>query len=120
GTFFCQAEDGIRDFHVTGVQTCALPIWLTFGRSPGEREMPLLQEQAWEMLIARHAIEEQYEKLGLKVTSEELKDMVWGKNIEPSLKATPIFLNESGQFDNNRVLQYLQYINALPPDHEDC
>src|SRR5207253_4639442 len=25
---FCfQAEDGIRDGHVTGVQTCALPIW---------------------------------------------------------------------------------------------
>src|SRR6266511_751336 len=22
-----QAEDGIRDFHVTGVQTCALPIF---------------------------------------------------------------------------------------------
>src|SRR5690606_40422446 len=25
---FFQAEDGIRDFHVTGVQTCALPIWM--------------------------------------------------------------------------------------------
>src|SRR5690606_40595896 len=24
--FFFLAEDGIRDFHVTGVQTCALPI----------------------------------------------------------------------------------------------
>src|SRR5690606_39537884 len=24
--YFFQAEDGIRDFHVTGVQTCALPI----------------------------------------------------------------------------------------------
>src|SRR5690606_37211266 len=24
---FFQAEDGIRDFHVTGVQTCALPIF---------------------------------------------------------------------------------------------
>src|SRR5690606_40835435 len=24
-----QAEDGIRDFHVTGVQTCALPISVT-------------------------------------------------------------------------------------------
>src|SRR5690606_40769683 len=24
-----QAEDGIRDFHVTGVQTCALPISMT-------------------------------------------------------------------------------------------
>src|SRR5207302_3433868 len=28
--FFFQAEDGIRDFHVTGVQTCALPIWRGF------------------------------------------------------------------------------------------
>src|SRR5690625_5932895 len=26
--FFFQAEDGIRDGHVTGVQTCALPIYL--------------------------------------------------------------------------------------------
>src|SRR5699024_11985297 len=25
--FFFQAEDGIRDRNVTGVQTCALPIW---------------------------------------------------------------------------------------------
>src|SRR5207245_6541387 len=25
-SFFCQAEDGIRDATVTGVQTCALPI----------------------------------------------------------------------------------------------
>src|SRR5690606_40287912 len=39
--FFFQAEDGIRDFHVTGVQTCALPIWVTparirSGRAPGD------------------------------------------------------------------------------------
>src|SRR5207302_6327213 len=27
------AEDGIRDFHVTGVQTCALPISLGFGNA---------------------------------------------------------------------------------------
>src|SRR3989454_10490994 len=26
--FFFQAEDGIRDYKVTGVQTCALPIWV--------------------------------------------------------------------------------------------
>src|SRR5439155_13182050 len=30
--FFFQAEDGIRDGHVTGVQTCALPIWRGFLR----------------------------------------------------------------------------------------
>src|SRR5690606_40605540 len=34
--FFFQAEDGIRDFHVTGVQTCALPIFdrTDFNRFP--------------------------------------------------------------------------------------
>src|SRR5690606_40259000 len=29
--FFFQAEDGIRGFHVTGVQTCALPIYYPQG-----------------------------------------------------------------------------------------
>src|SRR5690606_39786410 len=29
--FFFQAEAGIRDFHVTGVQTCALPIFTGVG-----------------------------------------------------------------------------------------
>src|SRR5256885_16564135 len=29
--FFFQAEDGIRDYKVTGVQTCALPISVTLG-----------------------------------------------------------------------------------------
>src|SRR5690606_40189591 len=33
--FFFQAEDGIRDFHVTGVQTCALPISFRHGSSAG-------------------------------------------------------------------------------------
>src|SRR5256885_4130520 len=29
--FFFQAEDGIRDYKVTGVQTCALPIYTSPG-----------------------------------------------------------------------------------------
>src|SRR2546426_9949010 len=34
--FFFQAEDGIRDYKVTGVQTCALPIW-AISRVPSAR-----------------------------------------------------------------------------------
>src|SRR2546423_13231832 len=33
--FFFQAEDGIRDKLVTGVQTCALPISVSCPRPPG-------------------------------------------------------------------------------------
>src|SRR5690349_23549315 len=32
-SFFFQAEDGIRDLYVTGVQTCALPIYGSRARS---------------------------------------------------------------------------------------
>src|SRR5690349_24815922 len=31
--FFFQAEDGIRDLYVTGVQTCALPIFVNSPRT---------------------------------------------------------------------------------------
>src|SRR5256885_12607737 len=34
--FFFQAEDGIRDYKVTGVQTCALPISSRESRARGE------------------------------------------------------------------------------------
>src|SRR5699024_2210498 len=46
--FFFQAEDGIRDRNVTGVQTCALPIWggissvsaMNTTPSPGPEDFP--------------------------------------------------------------------------------
>src|SRR2546422_8680254 len=41
--FFFQAEDGIRDVAVTGVQTCALPILLK----------PYLESLAWQELPPR-------------------------------------------------------------------
>src|SRR5688500_20400131 len=34
--FFVQAEDGIRDYKVTGVQTCALPIYDKYNPFPEE------------------------------------------------------------------------------------
>src|SRR5215467_10162916 len=34
--FFFQAEDGIRDYKVTGVQTCALPIFQVLTQTEGE------------------------------------------------------------------------------------
>src|SRR3712207_8436658 len=36
--FFFQAEDGIRDIGVTGVQTCALPIWRAALVGPRDRQ----------------------------------------------------------------------------------
>src|SRR2546430_5440693 len=41
--FFFQAEDGIRDLTVTGVQTCALPIYGIAIRAGDMASLPLLQ-----------------------------------------------------------------------------
>src|SRR5439155_10841546 len=40
--FFFQAEDGIRDGHVTGVQTCALPISTNHFRQNSRTRVRLL------------------------------------------------------------------------------
>src|SRR5438093_11567581 len=43
-SFFFQAEDGIRDWSVTGVQTCALPIFETIARRRASRARDRLDE----------------------------------------------------------------------------
>src|ERR1017187_10847020 len=42
---FFQAEDGIRDTSVTGVQTCALPIWRIRGPHTAGTESQLSRRQ---------------------------------------------------------------------------
>src|SRR5205085_7440708 len=49
--FFFQAEDGIRDLTVTGVQTCALPIY--------EAELAGVMAHEIAHVAARHAMENQ-------------------------------------------------------------
>src|SRR5690606_4763413 len=56
---FFQAEDGIRDFHVTGVQTCALPISEYMdGNNPHPILSDLRVRQALSMAIDRATLVE--------------------------------------------------------------
>src|SRR5215469_18189412 len=52
--FFFQAEDGIRDLYVTGVQTCALPIWpLTLSISTSQRSGAWLTKPLTRVFLAQ-------------------------------------------------------------------
>src|SRR5690606_41164623 len=57
--FFFQAEDGIRDFHVTGVQTCALPIYraLDLAKVASLMRLPVLVDgrNVFQLEVARAA-----------------------------------------------------------------
>lgn len=88
---------------------------MTFGRKAGDREMNTLRQQAWEILVLRHAIQKQFDAVGVDVTTDEVEDMIWGKNVDENIKQTPLFQNPStGQFDKTRVVQYLNEFNNVP------
>src|SRR3712207_9022257 len=59
--FFFQAEDGIRDIGVTGVQTCALPIFGSHHRHGTELHPRL---QACQRSTVLHLLEERWWSLG--------------------------------------------------------
>lgn len=80
------------------------------GRTATEGEMAMLREQAWNQLIFKIVLEKEYDRLGLEVTDEELADMVQGNNIHPAVMQA--FANpQTGEFDRNQVLQYLQNLD---------
>src|SRR5256884_9695556 len=88
--FFFQAEDGIRDVAVTGVQTCALPIFLIH-RLTGKFYGDFLQERIFKPLgMTRTRIISEEDIIprraaGYRLVKGELKNQEWGS---PSLNST--------------------------------
>jgi peptidyl-prolyl cis-trans isomerase D len=86
---------------------------LNFGRQPGDRERPLLQQQAWDLLISQKAVRPEFEKVGVKVTTDEIWDMIQGRNIDENVKSS--FLDSAGNFDRSRLISYINQFNAPTP-----
>lgn len=92
--------------------------YLQTGREPGDREMTGIRQQAWDMLVARYAIEPQFEQVGVEVTDNEVVDMISGVNIDPTIKQS--FTNpQTGEFDRATLGSYIKKIQADPPGSPD-
>src|SRR5690606_31855604 len=80
--FFFQAEDGIRDFHVTGVQTCALPICTKFMALvsislPDDARMPEYRDSRhWALVPQPYCGPEQHSPPPLYAYASRLADPV--------------------------------------------
>src|SRR2546430_11042674 len=86
--FFFQAEDGIRDLTVTGVQTCALPIYKAFicfedlGEFRKDYVKEVLEDEIGELTVLdQEVIEslEQHEILSADISSQRSEERRVGK-----------------------------------------
>ncbi len=101
----------------SAIQERETSYFLQLGREPGEREMPAVRQQAWDLLISRHAVQPQFSKVGIVVTDDEVWDMIQGKNVDESVKQA--FTNqETGQFERDRVVNYLNQLKTMPQTSE--
>ncbi|MGB3849219.1 MAG: peptidylprolyl isomerase [Tunicatimonas sp.] len=91
--------------------------YLQTRRNPSEREKSGLRNQAWDKLIADVAFTKQFDELGIEVTEPEMVDMVQGNNIAPGILQS--FSNpETGEFDRNQLVGYLQNMPQLPQEQQ--
>src|SRR5690349_24723590 len=72
--FFFQAEDGIRDLYVTGVQTCALPIYIATSVDVGGHDHHDMAFDAQFARIDRHLYLEQ-RKLFARLERNEVETL---------------------------------------------
>jgi len=90
---------------------------VNYGRNPSEGEMFSIRQQAWDYLIVKIAFQDQYDKLGLQVTDDEQWDMVQGNNVAYEIKQA--FTDpQTGQFQRDRIISYLQQVNQLPGEQQ--
>lgn len=70
-------------------------------------------EQAWQLMLREIILGEEYEKLGLEISPDELFDMVQGANIHPFVRQ--LFTDPStGMFNQGAVSQFLRSMNQDP------
>src|SRR3989454_4861205 len=93
--FFFQAEDGIRDYKVTGVQTCALPI------SDGKSQVSVEYDGEKPVRIDTVVISTQHAP---EVSNAQLREEIIEHIIKPTLPAelldakTKYHINPTGRF----------------------
>ena len=87
---------------------------LTSGsQSVSEDAMQAINETAWQNLISEWYIVPEMQKAGVRVGEDELVDLSQGKEISPVLAQDPVFLDASGNFSRERLMDF---IHAIPGD----
>jgi peptidyl-prolyl cis-trans isomerase D len=87
------------------------------GRTATEAELQSLKEQIWNQYVVDYGYKKEFEALGLRVSNDELVDMVQGNNISPTIRNN--FSNpQTGEFDKTAVVRYLKDLKKMPIEQQ--
>jgi len=77
-----------------------------------ESDKEKIRELVWENMIQKLLLQDQYNTLGLAVSSDELFDLIQGKNVDQLVSREPAFANpQTGIFDPSRVVYFYKNMN---------
>jgi len=66
-----------------------------------------IREMVWNNMVQTVLLEEQYKADGIDVSSDELFDLIQGRNVDPMVAREPAFANpQTGAFDPSRVVYF--------------
>lgn len=83
--------------------------------------MQQINAQVYENFVSQTLMNEEAAKIGMKVSSAELQDLVSGDNISPMIQQMPYFVNpETGAFDKALLMNFLQMVLMDDQYHQIC
>jgi len=78
-----------------------------------EYTLAQIRENVYQQMVKEMMLDDQAEKLGLNVTTEEMNDMAYGANISPVLFSIGFFNDpQTGQFNKSALTSFLNDINT--------
>jgi peptidyl-prolyl cis-trans isomerase D len=86
------------------------------GRTPSDQDISQMREQIWEKLIFENVYLEEFEKLGITVSDDELRELVQGtKNMHPYVKQQ--FSDQAGNFNQAQHAEFIRaYTSGSMPE----
>lgn len=86
------------------------------GTEPDDNQQKQLRQQVWDQIVTQRIVEQEINKLGLKVPDQEIVDWVRGENPPEDLKQN--FVDSTGQFRRDMYDQFLANPNQFIQDPE--
>lgn len=84
---------------------------MEYGTNINEDVSEQIREMVWNNTINEKILSDECANIGMKITKDELEDLIIGNHISPILYNSRMFVNQEGVFDPNNVKNFLAQID---------